>query len=285
MRYLAFSVQAGVDFESAGCFVSLNHPVHPRRRLKSMVLLLGYRGEYPIAQEEREYVLGEGSFMLLFPGQEHYGTGPATAGQSHFWSHFRLEGYRIASEEEAEEARRAGMCVLPEYGRLEDGDKYCILFHQLMDMAEKSGPLIRSEICSACVRIILLNMTEDWAAQKRSISRSRQVTAARVVEWIRLHIREGIDIQQVAAHFQYNSDYLTQVLKAETGMTLGECIHHMRMQEAKNLLLNSDMRVAEIAFAIGFGDEKYFMKAFKKAESVTPSGFRKAYFRRHLNSQ
>jgi AraC-like DNA-binding protein len=154
-----------------------------------------------------------------------------------------------------------------------------------MDMAAQSGPAIREEVCAACVRIILLKMAEDWAAQSRSVSRSRQVTAARVVEWIRLHIWEGIDIQQVAAHFQYNSDYLTQVLKAEIGMTLGECIHHMRMQEAKNLLLNSDMRVAEIAFAVGFGDEKYFMKAFKKAESVTPSGFRKAYFRRHLNSQ
>ena len=106
-----------------------------------------------------------------------------------------------------------------------------------------------------------------------------------MTEWFRLHIREGVDIGRVAAHFQYNSDYLTQVLKAETGMTLGGYINHMRIQEAKNLLINSDMRISEIAFAVGFGDEKYFMRTFKKAESVTPSGFRKACFRRHVNDR
>ena len=43
------------------------------------------------------------------------------------------------------------------------------------------------------------------------------------------------------------------------------------------------MKIKEISLEVGFYDEKYFMKTFKKYEDVTASEYRQSYFRTHIN--
>ena len=52
---------------------------------------------------------------------------------------------------------------------------------------------------------------------------------------------------------------------------------------AMKLLLETGLSVAAVAGACGFGDEKYFMRAFKRHVGVTPSQFRRAHCRLHTN--
>ena len=87
----------------------------------------------------------------------------------------------------------------------------------------------------------------------------------------------------MASQFNYNADYLTQIFKAQTGYCVCGYINLMRINEAKSLLINSDTKIADIAHMCGFSDEKYFMKQFKKFESVTPTQYRQSYFRMHFN--
>ncbi|MES2645976.1 MAG: two-component regulator propeller domain-containing protein [Bacteroidota bacterium] len=58
-----------------------------------------------------------------------------------------------------------------------------------------------------------------------------------------------------------------------TGKTPIEFIRDIRMKRATQLLINSKMNVAEIAYEVGFNDPKYFAKAFKKQFGVLPSGY------------
>lgn len=60
-------------------------------------------------------------------------------------------------------------------------------------------------------------------------------------------------------------------------------IHDIKMTKAKELLTNTTMTVKEIAHHVGFSDEKYFMRLFKKYEKMTPSQFRNAYYLTHMN--
>ncbi|MBE5782841.1 MAG: AraC family transcriptional regulator [Clostridiales bacterium] len=289
MQYICIRPDARISHASVGKFISRNHHVHPRRNLDSAVLLLGYSGKCPMAQDGREYFLKPESFLFLFPHHEHWGTASVSEGQSHFWCHFFLDAYEIYSSEEITSLSSDSGYLLPEYGILDNHDEYYILFHQLIDAAEKNyqNPELRQEICNAYIKIMLCKLTEQFlnVSPLSSNHPSWQVTAEKAKEWIRLHVREGITARHVADHFQYNSDYLTQVMKAETGMTLSACITHMRILEAKKLLLNTDLRIGEVALSVGFQDEKYFMKAFKKSESITPSDFRQAHFRLHMNME
>lgn len=276
MNQLRINEKSEFYFCSAGNFIALNNPTHPRRCLDSAVLLLGRRGSNPIGQDGRDYILTEGSFMLLFPGYEHYGYAPASDAASYFWCHFYLP------PEPTE-----GTLLLPEYGVLQDPKPYYILFHQMIDAANKeySSPESAVSICSAYLKIILTGLAEDYRKESSEgeLHRKRRMLASRVTEWIRLHCEEKISPKTVADSFHYNTDYLTQAFKAETGMTLGEAINRSRVEKAKQFLQNTDMRISEIAALTGFEDDKYFMKTFKKYESVTPSEYRQSYFRIHIN--
>jgi CheY-like chemotaxis protein len=69
---------------------------------------------------------------------------------------------------------------------------------------------------------------------------------------------------------------LYRKLKALTGQSISECIRTIRLKRASQLLLKTDMGVAEVAYEVGFNDLKYFRRCFKKVFNVTPSQYRKS---------
>jgi len=54
------------------------------------------------------------------------------------------------------------------------------------------------------------------------------------------------------------------LLKKETGMNAQDHIHYYLVEEAKNILINSDKSVGEIAYSLGFEYPQYFSKLFKQ---------------------
>lgn len=62
-------------------------------------------------------------------------------------------------------------------------------------------------------------------------------------------------------------------------MTLSDFLGRIRIEKAKTLLLNPQIRIAQIAEMVGYQDEKYFSKVFKKMEGFTPNEYRK----KHMN--
>lgn len=213
MNYILFPGEVPIQFISAGQFIAKNHSVHPRRKLDSHVLLIGIGGEYPIAQDGREYMLREDTFMLLFAGSEHYGTLPASELQSHFWCHFLQPESSVCEANRI--PRENGKITLPEYGSIVHMEKYRILFRQMIDAKYRSyaEPSLCRFICDSYLNIILRELTEDCIEadiNKNSLrSDKRQELARRVAEWIRLHATEGIKPRDVAEYFKYSNDYLT----------------------------------------------------------------------------
>lgn len=70
-------------------------------------------------------------------------------------------------------------------------------------------------------------------------------------------------------------NYLSDLLKKETGKTAQEYLHYYLIEEAKNNLLNTDDPINEIAFNLGFEYPQYFSKLFKSKTGMTPLAFRK----------
>jgi AraC-like DNA-binding protein len=62
--------------------------------------------------------------------------------------------------------------------------------------------------------------------------------------------------------------------KAEFGVTFVEYLASYRVIQAKRLLTNPTMAVADVASAVGFNDPSYFTRVFKKQEGVSPSEYR-----------
>ena len=63
-------------------------------------------------------------------------------------------------------------------------------------------------------------------------------------------------------------------MRALTGMSPVEFVSNMRLKKAASLLLESDMTIVEIGYAVGFNSPSYFTKSFKKAYGVIPTMFK-----------
>ena len=81
----------------------------------------------------------------------------------------------------------------------------------------------------------------------------------------------------MAERLNFSSRYLSDVLKQETGKTALELIHLYIITEAKNLLKQGTMNIAEISYSLGFENPTYFSRLFKKEAGVSPNYFRNHY--------
>ncbi|MFF5380844.1 helix-turn-helix domain-containing protein [Pedobacter suwonensis] len=75
-------------------------------------------------------------------------------------------------------------------------------------------------------------------------------------------------------------NYLNSVCNEVTGLSASELIRNRIILEAKRLLINDQKNIAEIAYHLGFEDNSYFGKFFKKHEGMTPDGFKRQYHKK-----
>lgn len=84
-------------------------------------------------------------------------------------------------------------------------------------------------------------------------------------------------IEEIADKLSVSQRYLSDTLKKETGKTSTEHLQLYLIDEAKNILLNPDKTIAEVAYDLGFEYPPYFSRLFKKKEGISPSEYREKY--------
>ena len=81
----------------------------------------------------------------------------------------------------------------------------------------------------------------------------------------------------IAATFNYNPGYLSQMMKEYTGKSLHQYLIFYRLKIAKENLITTDDSINNIAWKSGFQSTAYFIKAFKEQTGTTPGKYRKEY--------
>ena len=99
-----------------------------------------------------------------------------------------------------------------------------------------------------------------------------------IVEKIKQHLLEeyknDINYVSLGETFGYSANYLGQVFKSHTSLTINEYVRNVRIMSAKQLLKSTGLKIFEIAEEVGFSDQQYFCSVFKKNVGVTPSEYR-----------
>lgn len=118
----------------------------------------------------------------------------------------------------------------------------------------------------------------------KSDNNGNEVLLSYIMKCIKLnYLKAGYSIKDIGAELGYNTDYIARVFKKKMNTTISKYINSLRIEKAKKLLLESFSTVTEIAYDIGFRDEKYFMKLFKEYENMSPTEFRNTYYKGHYN--
>lgn len=88
---------------------------------------------------------------------------------------------------------------------------------------------------------------------------------------------ESVTLDILAAKFNYHRNYISHMIKKETGMTLSEHIQSVRLEKARNLLTTTNLNILDISAKVGYTDVSYFNRVFKKIFNITPKEYRKLY--------
>lgn len=112
--------------------------------------------------------------------------------------------------------------------------------------------------------------------QKKSKEKSGK-PIKEAIYFIRKHYAEPISQEDVAKASNVSVTYLSKLFKEELHIGFSEYLTQIRLEESEKLLADTTMSIKEIATAVGYPDEKYYSKLFKKSTGIKPSEYRKIY--------
>ncbi|GAB2723480.1 response regulator [Paenibacillus thermoaerophilus] len=114
------------------------------------------------------------------------------------------------------------------------------------------------------------------AAEYVALLRQEQAKSGihQIRKYIEQHFTENISLKSISAKFYMNPVYLGQLFKKTYNIYFNEFVLDLRIQEAKKLLRQTDLRMYEVAQKVGFQNADYFVTQFEKLEKMTPTEYR-----------
>ena len=100
----------------------------------------------------------------------------------------------------------------------------------------------------------------------------------RAVLHMKAHYMQKLTLEDVAGQVYLSPTYLSRIFKEETGYNFNTYLNMLRIEESKRLLLDNTIDLVSISGMVGYEDQSYFSKVFKKLVGVSPGKFRQANF-------
>jgi AraC-like DNA-binding protein len=117
-----------------------------------------------------------------------------------------------------------------------------------------------------------LSMLSNQVVVQQENSEPPVITRAK--EYIHEHQTEELSLGQVAKAVNTSTFYFCKMFKKITGINFTDYLSRVRIEKSKNLLLNPNLRVSEIAFEVGFQSLTHFNRVFKKILGQSPTEYR-----------
>jgi AraC family transcriptional regulator len=117
-----------------------------------------------------------------------------------------------------------------------------------------------------------------YAARSRTVrERETQISPAirRAYELLQARYREPVSLADLAAATGRHPAYIATAFREAYGETVGDCLRRLRVHHASRSLAQTDLPIAEIALASGFGNQSHLTRVFKRVTGITPAAYRR----------
>lgn len=141
--------------------------------------------------------------------------------------------------------------------------RFSYLFVQWSSIRTLSEHLSNNVLQELLILISQENLEGGASSSKERIVRKLQ-------EYILNHFRRNITIDELASIAEITPSYVTVLFKKVIGITPIQYLHHIRINTAVHLLQNTQMTIGEIAEYLGYCDQAYFNRMFKKWMGTAP---------------
>ncbi len=250
-----------VVFSYAGLFRSETEWIHPRKTEKTYEIICVTKGKVYISEGDNEYLIEPGQVLILSPNVLHYGT-RITSDVGFYWVHFTV--------------KEGDLPFNKRYFESFDG---VYLFKELLHY--NNLPSIPDyAVNSVLIHIlaVLCHLSEKSESSYNSIVET-------LLEWMRINADASLTVKAVADHFGYSPDHINRICKRNCGICARALINNYLLVKAKELLVNTEKYVKEIAAELAFPSDKAFIGYFKYHEGRYPSDFRNRFGKTHMNKR
>ena len=96
------------------------------------------------------------------------------------------------------------------------------------------------------------------------------------IDYISKNYMKKITLEDVAAHVYLSPSYFSKIFKEEMDVNFNAYLNYVRIEMSKKLLLDPSISMVEVSNLVGFEDQSYFSKVFKKMTGLNPKKYRES---------
>ena len=251
--------------------MGLYHTQEPIRRPQGMPLFQWIQcvgGQGRLYLQDKEYTVGPGQGMFLYPDEGHmyhslHGSEPWTV---HFLC---FDGYGVKSLTNSGTFKTSGVFTLT-------GENKALELMKKMYDAPPMAPAVATAFYSGILYELLLYLMLYAAPSQGQPPAAGSQRLSPVITYIEENYMHPLYLDDMARLCGLSREYLCQLFKSATGMSVFDYVQRTRIKHSKELLLRMpDLPAHRIGQLCGFNSSSYFNKIFKKLEHISPGQFRR----------
>jgi AraC-like DNA-binding protein len=221
-------------------------------------------GWYQIGKQRVE--VGANEFFILPQNQEHSYGSSADDPWSIYWVHFG--GDALSAFNEVQEVQKH---FKPELVR-NTGEIIPVFqkIYKTLELGYSIDNLLFANMCLSQFLTLFIYNKRHFA----SASTDRLDCVDSAIHFMQEHINDNISLISLSKTYNYSVSRFSNLFKQKTGYAPIDYFLQMKMQKACQLLDFSDRSIKDIAFSMGFEDQYYFSKRFRKIIGVSPKKYR-----------
>lgn len=262
---------------------------HPNRnKIGVFDLLFVTRGCLMIGEEKEQYQVEGKHALILYPDRHHFSVKPCDSTTHFYWFHFIItKEWKEISEATPKHREKYEMMskrnpfsefpvdiILPKHCKVGNWDKFDFLCKQIL-----SSEFEHSSSLEWQRQILFQQLLQELA---NTIKQEKSAPALEVAEQAAAYLRNNytrkISYKELGEQLRYHPNYISRCMINALGCTPIEYVNSVRLDQAKRLLVSTNMTIEKIAESCGFSQTAYFSRTFKKNEGRSPSEFRQQYF-------
>jgi len=255
---------------------------HFRRCFEAYNIVFVQSGSFYITEDDIAYNMKEGDILVLEPGKTHWGHRPSPEHTELIWVHLSHPrairsldreqipwSYPLQRNEDNDEHPFDQSMYLPKMTYIDPAsivpllERMYLMFHSFS--VSNALPL------HALVSELLVKIQS--VAQVRGRSRSAYLSE-KVIEYLQQHANVPLHYQHLEESLHYHFDYLSRCLKKHTGKTPLQYMRGIQINQAKSLLENTELTIAEIGERVGLNSHGYLNRIFRQSTGMTPNQYR-----------
>ena len=248
---------------------SLDFVVDRKQGMSGFIINMTVKGRGKIFDGDDAFFCNPGDLLLFPPDATHYyGRAPDSPDWYHRWVYFRPRAFWAHWLQWRNAINKVGRLTLTDPALIEEFDG---LFQQI-EQTYREGRRSSEELAINLLERLLIRCFEETPEYHDSPVDPRIEEAC---QYLSKNLAEEINLEKMARHVCLSPSRLAHLFRQEMGVNIVRWREDQRMILAKHLLQSTRSPVAKIASLVGYDDQMYFSRVFRKRVGTSPSEFRK----------